>query len=723
MPNVQRPTSNVQYPAWGTWVRRGLIALLLAAILFRFVVAGWSELLANVNSNETDQNAFLSVGFKIQARAGLTDGNRHPLFPALISLFAEREWSYFTRAKLLSFAISTLGLIVVFWLSQRLYNAPVALGTVFLLSIGSEYLFDAPRAQAEALLALLYFVTWACQVRGINDQRWWALGGACAGLAYLTKVSGEALLITFLISTVLYYGRRVVRQRGVWAFVACYLVVALPLYIYNVQRFGNPRHNFSTAHSPWLDEWDQRYVGPGESPPTMRTYLQTHSASEIAWRMGLGVRGMPSLFAQALLPAGSPLVSLAGNFTLWLAALALLALCLALPRPRRWLRRYYEENKGPLLMFLPLLAVTYGGLAWFYLVAPDTRRIVPLAPMIILLVVDLLYRLAFGVEPQANARTGVRSLTARWPGARGVTRVGVAALYLGVLGWCLTSALAHALVLSVDPFATDRAWHEERAGVLGWLAERIADEDERVIYGPSHQLVKWRNEDVGSWKPAPSSLANWYEFEEFVWEMEARYVLLVPDMVNERARMFSPFFRVQDGAVYMERLAPGWKMVYTEPDSPPYSVCVLEAPAPLSPADIPQPMSVTFGGLIELMGYDVDREVAQPGEQVTLTLYWRALAPVDRDYTVFVHLLDEALRKCAGSDGQPLYDRAPTSAWEPGRIVADPHPMTLDAHLPPGETLFGVGLYLLETGERLGAVGPEGWLPENRVLLKGVEVR
>jgi hypothetical protein len=715
MRDIQRPISNVQHPAWAAWARRGLIALLLAAILFNFVVAGWAELLANVNSNETDQNAFLSVGFKIQAREGLTDGNRHPLFPALLSLFAEREWSYFTRAKLLSFAISTLGLIVVFWLSRRLVNAPVALGTVFLLSIGSEVLFDAPRAQAEALLTLLTFLTWTCMVRGIVDQRWWALGGACAGLAYLTKVSGEALLITFLISTALYYGRRVVRQRGVWAFVACYLIVALPLYIYNVQRFGNPRHNFSTAHSPWLDEWDQHYVRPGESPPTMRTYLRTHSGSEIVRRMGLGVRGMPSLFAQALLPTGSPLVGLAGSFTLWLAALALLAICLALPGPRRWLRRYYEENKGPLLMFLPLLAITYGGLAWFYLVAPDTRRIVPLAPMICLLAVDLLHRLA---------RTGVEGLTARWPGARGASTVAAAALYLSVLGWCLTSSVANVNVLLIDPFATDRAWHEERAGVLGWLAEHIADEDERVIYGPSHQLVKWRNEDVGSWKPVPSSLANWYEFEEFVWEMGARYVLLVPDMVNERARLFSPFFRVQEGAgMYVERLAPGWKVVYTEPDSPPYKVCVLEAPAPLSPADIPHSMSVTFGGRIELMGYDVDREVVRPGEQVTLTLYWRALAPVDRDYTVFAHLLDEALKRCAGSDGQPVYDRAPTSSWEPGRIVADPHPLTLDAHLPPGETLFGVGLYLLETGERLDAVGPEGWLPENRVLLEGVEVR
>jgi len=311
----------------------------------------------------------------------------------------------------------------------------------------------------------------------------------------------------------------------------------------------------------------------------------------------------------------------------------------------------------------------------------------------------------------------------RWSGARGVTTVAAAALYLGILGWCLTSALPHVSILSVDPFATDRAWHEEHAGALEWLAEHVADEEERVIYGPSHYLPKWRYERVGSLKPVPSSLRNWYEFEDFVWGRGARYVVLVRDMVNERSRLFAPFFRVGDVGVYVERLPPGWKLLYSEPQAQPYRVCVLEAPAPLSPRDIPHPMSVTFGGRIELMGYDVDREISRPGEQVTLTLYWRALAPVDRDYTAFVHLLDEALKRRAGADGQPLFGRAPTSVWEPGRIVADPHPLTLDACLPPGDYLFGVGLYLLETGERLGAIGPEGWLPENRVVIKGVQVR
>jgi hypothetical protein len=151
-------------------------------------------------------------------------------------------------------------------------------------------------------------------------------------------------------------------------------------------------------------------------------------------------------------------------------------------------------------------------------------------------------------------------------------------------------------------------------------------------------------------------------------------------------------------------------------------------------------VDVRFGERIQLMGYDVELDagcriqdtgcrIQDAGDIVDrgscivhLTLYWRALAPVDRDYTVFVHLLDEDLKIWAGSDGQPLYDRAPTSRWEPGRIVADPHLLTFDAQLPPGDYLFGVGWYLLETGERLGAVGPEGWLPENRVLLEGIEV-
>ena len=43
-----------------------------------------------------------------------------------------------------------------------------------------------------------------------------------------------------------------------------------------------------------------------------------------------------------------------------------------------------------------------------------------------------------------------------------------------------------------------------------------------------------------------------------------------------------------------------------------------------------------FGGMIELAGYDLERE----GDALRLTLHWLALAIPDQHYMLFVHLAD-----------------------------------------------------------------------------------
>ena len=50
----------------------------------------------------------------------------------------------------------------------------------------------------------------------------------------------------------------------------------------------------------------------------------------------------------------------------------------------------------------------------------------------------------------------------------------------------------------------------------------------------------------------------------------------------------------------------------------------------------------------------------------------------------------------------------PTSAWEPGEIVLDKHSVELAADARQGDYQFVVGLYRLDTGERLPVLGPDG---------------
>lgn len=49
----------------------------------------------------------------------------------------------------------------------------------------------------------------------------------------------------------------------------------------------------------------------------------------------------------------------------------------------------------------------------------------------------------------------------------------------------------------------------------------------------------------------------------------------------------------------------------------------------------------------------------------------------------------------------------PTSRWRPGEVVVDTFDIALPPDLPPGEYAIEVGLYIPETGQRLGVVNGE----------------
>lgn len=118
---------------------------------------------------------------------------------------------------------------------------------------------------------------------------------------------------------------------------------------------------------------------------------------------------------------------------------------------------------------------------------------------------------------------------------------------------------------------------------------------------------------------------------------------------------------------------------------------------PAEPPVMGHQADATFAGAIELLGYDAAR---QPGA-LEVTLHWRNLEPLAVDYTVFVHLLDDRDQVIAQDDAQPGAGAYPTSVWDVGEAVIDTHLLALPPGLPAGQYRLRVGLYRLETGERL----------------------
>jgi hypothetical protein len=137
---------------------------------------------------------------------------------------------------------------------------------------------------------------------------------------------------------------------------------------------------------------------------------------------------------------------------------------------------------------------------------------------------------------------------------------------------------------------------------------------------------------------------------------------------------------------------------------------------------IPNPVYFNFGNKIALVGYELDKRVVKPGEAVRLTLYWRAIAEMKEDYTVFTHVLGEGNRIWAQKDSWPKDGASPTSTWVVGELVIDDYELVLNPDTPSGVYEIEVGLYLAETMERLRIIGEGGRLLEDWVILGKLRV-
>jgi hypothetical protein len=121
-----------------------------------------------------------------------------------------------------------------------------------------------------------------------------------------------------------------------------------------------------------------------------------------------------------------------------------------------------------------------------------------------------------------------------------------------------------------------------------------------------------------------------------------------------------------------------------------------------------QPAAFSFDPGIQLVGYDIAPPPYQAGQVLRLQLYWQALEPLDKDYTVFVHLLDGAGQLIAQQDNFPGRGTRPTSRWEPGTTVMDPYDLDLPEDLAPGDLTVTLGLYRWPDNSRLPAYSAEG---------------
>lgn len=129
---------------------------------------------------------------------------------------------------------------------------------------------------------------------------------------------------------------------------------------------------------------------------------------------------------------------------------------------------------------------------------------------------------------------------------------------------------------------------------------------------------------------------------------------------------------------------------------------------PKAPPDIDHPLNVELADGVTLRGYGLAPAGVGAGQTLTVTLYWQVRAAPSRHYQVYVHLVGDDPEPLAQGDGPPLMGDYPTSLWAADETIADPHPIALPADLPIGQYRLLVGMYSLETLERLPRIDGNG---------------
>ena len=132
--------------------------------------------------------------------------------------------------------------------------------------------------------------------------------------------------------------------------------------------------------------------------------------------------------------------------------------------------------------------------------------------------------------------------------------------------------------------------------------------------------------------------------------------------------------------------------------------------------------AVNFGDKVALLNVDVPERALQPAGQLSVNLTWQALEQMDRNYTIFVQVVNAQDQIVGQVDGWPVQGTHPTSDWQPGEVVRDPYRVQLADTLPSGRYRLLVGLYRLDTLQRLPVLNESGVAVDDKVVLPGLTV-
>ncbi len=129
---------------------------------------------------------------------------------------------------------------------------------------------------------------------------------------------------------------------------------------------------------------------------------------------------------------------------------------------------------------------------------------------------------------------------------------------------------------------------------------------------------------------------------------------------------------------------------------------------------LPNPVNYAWNNEVRLAGYEIIPGWVQPGQAVTLTLYWENLTDQPLTHDIFIHAMNSQGEGVTQVDNVMLTDG---HRWRARKLTPTHHTIQLDDQLNPGPYLIRLGLFNTRTGNRLPVSGNNGQILGNKVVL------
>lgn len=535
-------TRCVLWIALGIWILAGI-----------FQAIGAIRLNSGLQSG--DQGAYLALSLAQKEARYLTDGNRHPLYSALLIPLAERTPLFFANARWVSFAIGlSLILILVFREVRSRANLTAAIVAAAFFSSHVQMVRTLSEIWCEGLLYLLLFLLWSsCESNhskcGIDTPPVrtnllfvFTFGQGClAGLLYLTK--GTGLQIAALFWLVLYFYSR--SKRLVLLSLFGFLLTSLPLLVWNLEEYGKPFYNFASTHNMWFDEADEIWYENPEQLPTLATYLQTHTTRDILSRLINGLWLEAQMILQLLwsdwrLPEGTSSLNqfyhtLAKCIVFFFLAIGLLS------------RRCHPSLTSPMArgFFVALCIGLIPSFGWYAQLTNEPRFLMSLVPVGVVLGARLAADGIVSFRTWFNQRSGGSGFPP-WMRVMGIA---------GCVAWAASGCYGSLNFLVKTGQAPPPRVPELAAEILGQVSR--LPPDSTIAFGPSHELPTWLARGDLKWRATPWSI-DFQRFEAMLERERIRYVLVDRETAARR-----PYL----GPLVLSPTAPaGWKLIYRTRD-------------------------------------------------------------------------------------------------------------------------------------------------------------